>query len=280
MQCTGGNAMSTTSGGVSQSTFYSYDSSGYWGGVGTLYWSSYNPGGSAGCSEAIIATFAWVRDTPDDDDPPQAIVIREECNAGCNASTITAPEAASNDLGFPQVQNGTSTYSQGVRYQIKTNPGESFDLHCSPSASLGAGTTSYGYGSASVRYKADASPLDLILSGGKGTQKDKHYLIGQLCTASVVTGGLPATNFNWSMTGGDPFSSWTANLNNGKFNPLDLTQAHGSSLSCYFKKQDTATATCTFDLAIPFGALPFGGFPSLTVTKQATIDKPNLQLYP
>ena len=208
---------------------------------------------------------------------PSSVVIAETCNAAAgliSGNSNAFSEHVDDGMGDPDVDR----VSSGQRYTIQTNPGNSFAITCEPSAFASVGGS--GEVEGSVDYKATTTPLNLVLSGGIGAQNAKRYLIGQKATATVQNGGLTASNFKWSITGGDPFYYWMANQTTGTFDPLDLSQEHGSSTSCYFKMPGTATFTCTFDLAVPAGAKPAGGFPGIVLTKTAVIDPPDAFGFP
>lgn len=101
--------------------------------------------------------------------------------------------------------------SSGTRYQIKDQPGQSFTITSSPSAAVAgpavAGTPTTNGGTVDVRYTATASPLEVVLSGGIGPKNNKSFLIGQQVTGTVLTGGLTANGFNWTVSG-NPFKNW------------------------------------------------------------------------
>lgn len=122
-------------------------------------------------------------------------------------------------------------------------------------------------------YKASAQPLQVILSGGIGPQNDKQYLIGQRVGASVETGGLQATSYLWSISGGKPFKGYSANESNAVF--TGLSNETNPTCDFYFAKPvtDGVTVACAVWLQVPPGALPAEGF-HVTLSRGCAVDKP------
>lgn len=195
-------------------------------------------------------------------------------------------------MAYAQPSIGST--SQGTRYQIKQNPGASFTITCSPSASVsGTGAVGppvvTGSGSASVLYSASAAPLEVILSGGIGEKNSKKYLIGQRVGANLVTGGLTPNSFSfrWSVSGGEPFKNYTPIFSSTAPDSTSATfdefakdgNATTNPTGFYFKKppgtglSGTATVSCSAHLDVPAGAKPENGF-DVTQSRPCTVDAP------
>lgn len=221
-----------------------------------------------------------------DDPPPSVAVIAETCTASWGGSDRIIEGSANNTLGFEEVVDGGNSQSSGTRYKIQENPGTSFTVKCSPQAKVsGTGVVGppdiNGSGNAFVKYKAKASALEVILSGGIGPNHDKQFLIGQKVGATLSTGGLTADAYNWSIGGGDPFKNWTASYSTqppqsqGQFTQIGAET--NSTLSFYFKKPDDinpATVSCAIHLVVPTGSLPTAGL-NVTPSRECTVRKPN-----
>lgn len=177
--------------------------------------------------------------------------------------------------------NSVNGESNGTRYQIKEKPGASFTINSSPTANIkGSGVVgqeSSNSGNASVNYKATATPLEIVLSGGIGARDNKSFLVGQLVTGSLATGGLTANGFNWSVSGSEPFKNWTPTQT-----PNTPTNFNGylgdtsSQTSFCFRKYTGATATVTspLHLIVPSGAKPSSGF-DVSLEQTCAVDKPS-----
>lgn len=197
-----------------------YGNANSYGTGGTVSWgekllpdNTYVPtSGDAHCEGDITATFTW-EPSDSSDEPPDKVVIAETSRAtyysSGNLGAFPTTKNADNGLGFSTVVGSIAPpnapffaiygMSSGTRYQIKDDPGASFSITCSPSVQV-AGTGSHNNsasGSIAVGYTATASPLEVTLFGGIGPQHHKRYLIGQLVTATVADGGLPASSFDW-----------------------------------------------------------------------------------
>jgi len=251
----------------------------------------------------ITATFTWQSHNLTTDLPPTSVVIYEEEHASStggstNPKAIPTEATCSDDLGFAFVptpitgtnpSGSTGGTAGGIRYQIKENPGMSFTLTASPSATL-AGTGAVGPpigpsgngggGSIRVGYKATAMPLELVLYGGLGDKNHKSFLVGQQVTGVLLTGGLTATSSNWFVDGGEPFRSWAPTQSPGVATTfVGYAGDTARQTSFCFRKSTGAqsTVSCSLSLAVPLGALPVGGF-APTLTRQCTVDKPSSTL--
>ena len=265
---------------------------GGYGGGGPAQWGSPD-GYPASCTGDIKVTCKWFPDEPGAI-PPPSVIVAEFCTAQvqCSHSFGSAyTNTCDNGLGFAPVKStfGSPFYpsdtitSTGWRYSIKQNPGQSFTLTCSPNASLAGPFPNLGsdggQGTVSVSYGVSVTTLDVVLSGGIGPQDKKRYLIGQLCSASLTNANLTASNYNWNVSGGDPFADWVADKFNGNVTPLDPGLASASGYQCHFKTPNAApTVTCTVDLAVPPGAHPVGGFSGVTVSQTLATDRPGFGL--
>ena len=181
------------------------------------------------------------------------------------------------------ITSGKGSSSSGTRYRIVQNPGQSFPITCSPSvvfsgtAAAGPPITGSGNGLGSLSYSATAQPLEVVLSGGIGTKNSKRYLIGQHVQARVSTGGLTATSYNWSVSGGQPFKYYHANTLTAFVTQMGAET--GNLLDFYFRKPTQydggpAIVTCSCHLSVPTGMLPTNGF-DVIPSQPCSVEKPN-----
>ena len=185
----GGTCSVTSSSSSNPPVPYTLDTSTgkFGGGSGAAAWGyQTNPDGTktatsgkVECKGEITATLVWSTST--NEPPPQCVIVVEECNAhytvGGNNDTHTGN--ASNGLQDAEVPSGSPPYSvggtsSGTHYWVKNNPGASFDVTCSPSATIqGTGAvgppSGGGGGGADVRYKV-TSYLDGVMHSRKVCQ--------------------------------------------------------------------------------------------------------------
>jgi len=252
----------------------------------------------------ITATFTWQTNNLANDPPPTSVVIYEEeqtesGGSSTNPNAVPTEATCSDDLGFAFVPANTKTSpyinfggsAGGVRYQIKQNPGTSFTLTTSPTATLSAkgavgppigNSGNGGGGDIRVGYKATATPLELVLSGGIGPSNAKRFLIGQQVTGTLSTGGLTASGFNWTVSGGEPFKNWIfTDTWNAATTFTGFGTQTGSALAFCFRKVASSgtqeTVSCSLHLAVPIGALPSAGL-NPNLSRDCTVDIPNKTL--
>lgn len=244
-------------------------------------------------------TFTWQGGA--DDPPPDKVVIAEEGNTSVSSSAVTPGTYATtvtcdNALDFPFKPGptygpayGASGTSIGTRYQIKDQPGQEFTITCSPSATVeGPASTSTSSNNSSglvkVQYKATATPLEIVLDGGIGSNRSKRFLIGQQVSGSVSSGGLQVVpdSCDWSADAGSPFSDyqvvWTDENSPTSATFIELGTQTQSTVTFHFKqapaKGTVANVSTPVTLAVPAGALPAEGL-TATLKQECRIDIPN-----
>ena len=253
----------------SGTTTYPYTGTTTWGGGNDAY-----PNGKAvsfTCSGPITATFTWKPDPSNPNEPPpDSVLVEQDCSVKCYLSGGTGSYAT----GLGRSGSGDG-YLSDTLYSVKTNPGTSFSITpaCSPSITATSKTTDGGCG-ATISYSATAAYV-LNLSGGIGPTTAKSLLIGQLLTASLSTGALTQSGWNWTVSGGSPFKDYVATNSGAVYTPFSPRTT--ASMNCYFAKPDTPTVSCTAHLAVPPGTFPTAGL-TVTTTQTLTTVKPNASL--
>lgn len=241
---------------------------GYWG----------DDSGGVDLQGTITTTFTWQPDDADDP-PPTDVVIAEQGEASmtCSSTSNAAPTTVTvdSDLGFDFAPTSSSSNSfistngasSGTRYKLKHNPGSSFTITCSPKVSInGTGSSNpegYGSGGASVYYKATATPLEIVLSGGIGTKNNKRFLIGQQVMGTVTAGGLTANGFNWTASG-YPFKNWQFSWTTQYDSTAAILVPFGTntqpSVTFYYSQPSRQSIVATsVHLIVPAGSLPAAG---------------------
>ena len=124
---------------------------------------AYSPQGTGAgpevnCTGEITATFTWIP-TPANEPPPASAIVEEDSNTDCG----TTPEfggSCDDDLGDPVVDGYNYESCSGTKYTVKTDPGPSFTVTCSPSA-IASLDSDGAYGTAGVTFKATANSCGL-----------------------------------------------------------------------------------------------------------------------
>ena len=241
------------------------------GGGGTGYWPRVS--GKALCQNQITATFTWQGATPDDV-PPQSAIVVENSSASYNLAGSANSQSCADEFGDAAGgPNSSSQTSSGVRYTVKSNPGASFNVTCTPDVNVaGPGYPVYGYATVSVNYNAAVIPVTI---GVVGTTRDNvnnadAVLIGQQLTATLSAGGFTQSKWQWTASG-DIFKDYLVTDGNNTGNAVELTGADkmNSGFVYYYRSiagtgPVPSTITCSATLLLPDGTMP-------TVTAAKTV---------
>jgi hypothetical protein len=161
------------------------------------------------------------------------------------------------DTAVVNTTDGTVT-SQGVHYQVVTNPRPSFSVTCAPYVhSLQVAAPSPDLiltnGSiADVNYSIVAYPIRLEMSGVLNPYTGvASLIIGQPFTATVDSGGLASSSqdsYTWTESGCAPFTSYTASLGTAPatYTPFSLPLPTSSVLRCYFAQGGPSMISCSY----------------------------------
>lgn len=185
----------------------------------------------ASCSGTITATFNWVPAYAGEH-PPASVIVQEDSLAYAAVyETSGNPLVPVVDDGFGDADtlyldsNSAYVSGSGTRYSVKTDPGSSFAIHCSPSIFCMA---SNGSATGDVFYSATTYPVVVNLDGVVQTiDGAMHILIGQECAAAITVVGkhFDLTNPSWNISG-DIFTNWDAHgpdISKAVFYPVDYT---------------------------------------------------------
>jgi len=200
------------------------------------------------CSGPVTAHFTWIPDFQGDEPPPCA-VLTEEGQASWSGNTGTCTDG----LGHPPV----GSVSQGTKYAVLDDPGESFDITNSGHARGDCTDPETGplSASASVRYRAAVTPVRIVVSGTTPHLGHDSCLIGQGLSATVDAGGLSVVNHHWAVSGatfrkvdyGASHGSWIEYRRIIDLSAWDLSQPQ---LKWFFEEPDSyqETISCSFTL--------------------------------
>ncbi|RYG39571.1 hypothetical protein EON81_00275 [bacterium] len=164
------------------------------------------------------------------------------------------------------VANYQGTYTRyfnvvdGTRYSVKTDPGASFNVNCSPSAS--ASDASGHLADTLVSYNASTYIPELVFNDNNGIYVggSRRYLIGQKVEAALTIPSSVASSSvskNWSAIGGNAFHDWVASDGEAP-NPTPII-AGQEDFSCYFRKPLPALISVGAHLDFPAFVAPTGG---------------------
>jgi hypothetical protein len=142
--------------------------------------------GSVSCTGTIIVTFTWV---PDDaaDLPPDYVVIKKQSSAGWSGES----GSASNGLGDMCIPGNWSGVSSGTHYELRPEPGQSFEIPIEPSANGTLPWWSFAEvecATASVEVTFSAHPLEIESLYAVKTGEAFNFLIGQQADFYVTNG--------------------------------------------------------------------------------------------
>ncbi len=233
----------------------------------------------------IYASFKWQADPGYANSPtPTQVTVIQRCTASWTAQgTFSAQCNSGLGQSRSSSQSGAAKGSvSGVGATVVNNPGTSFTVSCSPSASINgiAGGTNY-QGYVSFVYTAAAVTMNLAGVTPDANGND-HILIGQRCSASL--GSIPSSltrNIKWSV-GGQTVqkSDWVVSTDRtqavflGPNAAYTYTQADSSTSPPSWYWDDyaaTETVSCTATITPPTGqgvAFPITG------TQNVVLDVP------
>jgi len=225
-------------------------------------------------NDKITAAFTWqpTNGNSTADPPPSCAIIQQTSSVSWTGGVTGNPPLPTGacDTGLPaSVSTYTTGYltksGSGTYYWLKSQPGASFTVDCTPTASSSGSSGSPGSGShssVSIFYSASASPVTITPSGTTpDSSGNLHILIGQLCTATL--GGIPVSfsGLQWTATG-KTLQGWTGGNGGstgapyGLANPYTWSQPHITDPGPAWYWSDVAgnkTITCTATVTPPTG---------------------------
>lgn len=272
--------------------------------TGTFIWNATTNGGSGGGLTGVVApgrsttfgsvttagtvtaTATWVPE-PNWPSPPEVVVIEEIGESQWNGLT----GSASDGLGHPIIAsidpNNPGGTSAGSKYSVRQNPGASFTITCSLSASCDVprnNAIGIVSGSASCTYAVAVHTPRLLLEGVTATGK---IIAGQAARAKINLDGIPsdlASRYNFNIPASPhPFLNWqyanwnaTSQASTGTYSPLpDLSNlADATTPVFYFRTKSTSALAVTGVASLPtigctisLSSLPFSVFQATTDAK-------------
>ncbi|MDX2065567.1 MAG: hypothetical protein SFX74_07490 [Fimbriimonadaceae bacterium] len=242
----------TYSGGAANGTPYAMQSNGFYGGgvSGTF---------SGSCSGTITATFTWVPG-PGNTPPPKSVVVTRKSLASWSGGN--AAGSCSNGLGHASrllssstvplpppwgtmtnvsYQSGSSVEEAEIPdYEVKSNPGASFTVTCSPSASYSAPLPpTPGWGACGVAFQASASPVVLSIANTVWRNQELNILIGQRASATIACSGFTVASSVYSV-GGDTISNYIITADRQQAFVVPTASPIVENTSWYWKRGTTS----------------------------------------
>ncbi len=209
--------------------------------------------GSVSCAGQITATFTWI-ESYEGDPSPSVVVVRQTAGAdwsGDSGSCANGLGHAASPVPPPTVYHQDSF---GTTYVVRPNPGASFSLTLTPTASAVKalnGPSPHQVASANVSWVCAVHTPSLSISGVIDPVSDRRLLIGQRLAAAVALGGLPSdasTSYSWTVAGGSPFADYAPTTPTAVFTPFASPNA--GTLACYFAIPATGI-TLTASVSLP-----------------------------
>ena len=191
------------------------------GGTGT--------GDSSGQTDSegdLTATFTWSDpNNPSDPAPPCIIMQTSTAEWEADGFNFQPMASCSDGLGDPEVDSGSGENflgrSSGTLYSVVSPSSGTITVKLKGAqANLDPGSNQYGDYGSTVEWSVSAYPVTVNLSGGIGLSTSKRLLVGQQLGATLSTGPLTQTSWDWSVSGGSPFKNWTADASNATYTPL------------------------------------------------------------
>jgi len=229
-------------------------------------------GGWVICGGEITATAIWFDDGNAPFDPPPYVVIKEHSRAESKFIGGTGAEGhAANGLNHTEERTSTTAKSEGDKYTLKSNPGASVTIKCTPTADASANYDPF----AEVRYEVTLYPIDIVLAGTGRNGDDDVALVGQKIVATLNRGGLSLsgdTTGVWSVAGSYPFAGFPVHAPNGDTASVTAYTQGGTATApteCFFRDSGTANFACGFHIGGTINQ-------TLVISKQLTVDTPTI----
>ena len=261
---------------------------GFW--MGT-FWLFYGGAGGASCSGQVTATLTWAAANGNEilDPPPPVAFVRETSNASFSGTSgacdpgfsdnLQTNSTTPDDWGFYSVQKSA------VRYHVKTAPGSSFTVTCTPTASVSA--PGMPGGTVSISYKVEGWAVNIAVGGttaDPGDQDRPKILPGQKVTGVVVYGdGAPLTpalvpgvsppkhNTTWTISGCNPFLDFVVASGGATGTLTTYSSQQGATGWAFWAKPGTGKVACEHKMKLTEG--PQTEFP---VALEKTVPVQNL----
>lgn len=177
--------------------------------------------GQATCSGTITVTFTWNDGGDENNLPPPVVLVKETSIAEWDGDDGNCD----NGLGHDPEPTSHGEVSEGSKWRAVEDPGPTFQIQCSPSASATLEEVEYPHlaANAEVWYSVECIVTTLLLSGVLEPGVDNRLMIGQRLEAEVTYDGDVPTGANdkyvWSTSGGEPFADYFADEEEGELVP-------------------------------------------------------------
>jgi len=239
-------------------------------------------------NDKITAAFTWQPTNGDStaDPPPSSAIIQQTSSVSWTGGvTGNPPPTGACNTGLPA---SVSTYTTGTLsksgggtyYFVQSQPGSSFTVDCTPTASSSGSSGSPGSGShgdVRINYSVSASPVTITPNGTTPDSSGAlNILVGQGCTASLNTPPFSVSQqsgWTWNVSG-TKFQSWVVSSDHQTATLIPVPSPLTDPIPKWFwndLNQATETVSCTATVTPPTGQ---GSPITVTATQKVTVQVP------
>ncbi len=245
-------------------------------------------------NDKITAAFTWQPTNGNSaaDPPPSCAIIQQTSSVSWTGAVTGNPPLPTGDCdtGLPaSVSTYTTGYltkgGSGTYYSLKSQPGASFTVDCTPTASSSGSSGSPGSGShssVSIFYSASASPVTITPGGTTPDSSGAlNILVGQGCTASLNTPPFSVSQqsgWTWTVSG-TKFQSWNVSSDQQTATLIPVPNPLTDPTPQWFwndlgPSPTPETVVCTATVTPSAGqGSPF----TVTATQKVTVQEPDWQ---
>jgi hypothetical protein len=238
-----------------------------------FFWLPVGGAGGAQCDGEIIATLTWAPSNGNNvlDPPPPVAFVKETAIASYRGTSGDCdPDISSNlttNSSGPDEDGFYSVSKSAIKYHVKNGPGASFNVTCTPSASVTA--AGMPGGQATVSYKVEAWAVNIAVGGttaDPGDENIRKILPGQKVTGVVVYGdGAPLTpaldetsdppvhDTTWTISDCSPFLDYVVASGSATGTLTTYAPQKGATGWAFWAKPGTGTVACEHKMKLTEG---------------------------
>lgn len=266
-----------------------------------FFWMPLVGAGGAQCDGEVVATLTWAPSNGNNvlDPPPPVAFVKETAIASYRGTSGDCdPDISSNlttNSSGPDEDGFYSVSKSAIKYHVKNGPGASFNVTCTPSASVTA--AGMPGGQATVSYKVEAWAVNIAVGGttaDPGNQNVRKILPGQKVTGVVVYGdGAPLTpaldetsdppvhDTTWTISDCSPFLDYVVASGSATGTLTTYAPQKGATGWAFWAKPGTGTVACEHKMKLTEGpetvipvslekTVPVADLDSIDVSGEAT----------